>query len=178
MELGGGLDLGRDIEVGHHRKLFAPPEERAIPAVGRDLFRQPGVRNNRKSHVRKIRRLVGEYTQIIVAGRAGADPQLVDEAAPEALPAPILGDDQRPDFGKRRAERCKLGARDDRSSPIQADDEAIDSGRQLAQLARKKMTGLLIALNQLVNFPCVGSDGRPKLRHPPLRHAADLTGVA
>ena len=73
MQLSGGLDLGRRIEVGHHRELFAPPEQRAAPAVGRDLLRQPGVRNNRKAHVREIRRLMGEHTQIVVAGRSRAD---------------------------------------------------------------------------------------------------------
>ena len=106
---------------------------------------------------------MGEHTQIVVAGRASSDPQLVDDAAPEALAAPILADDERPDFGKRRAERRELAARDDRSSSVHADHEAIDPGRQLAQPAREKMTGLLIALNQLVNLPCIGSDSRPKL---------------
>ena len=32
-----------------------------------DLFRQPGVRNDRKAHVREVRRLMGEDTQVVEA---------------------------------------------------------------------------------------------------------------
>src|SRR5688572_4989921 len=61
-----GLELGRNVEVGHHRVLFATPEQRAIPAVCHDFLRQPCVRNDRKSHVRKVGGLVREHAQIVV----------------------------------------------------------------------------------------------------------------
>src|SRR5687768_3292254 len=95
-----GLDLGCDVEVGHHRVLFAAAEQRAIPAVGHDLFRQPGVRNDGKAHVRKVRGLMREHTEIVVARRARAELQLVDDSASQAASAMFLADDERADFGK------------------------------------------------------------------------------
>src|SRR5687767_1002812 len=99
MQLSGGMDLGHGIEVGNHRELFAPPEQRAVAAVCGYLLRQPGVRNNGEAHVGEIRRLVREHTQVVVAGRACADSQLVDDAAAEALSATFLANHERPDFG-------------------------------------------------------------------------------
>ena len=125
--------------------------------------------------MREVRGLVGEHTQVVVAGRTSADLQLVDDAAAQALSAPLLADDQRPNLGERRAERRKLPARDDRSASVDADHEAIDPRRQFAQLAGQKMPGLLIPLNQLVNLPCVAADSRPKLRRAVPRDGTDLT---
>src|SRR5215212_2239773 len=66
MQLGRRLDLGNSIEVSHHRELFAPPEERAVAAVSHDLLRQPRVRNNREAHMREVRRLMSEHTQVVI----------------------------------------------------------------------------------------------------------------
>ena len=167
MQLSGGLDLGYGIEIGHHRELFAPPEQRAAPAVGHDLFWQPGVRNNRKAHVRKVRGLMGEDTQVVVTARSRADLQFVDQETAESLPAPFLADNERADFRKRCAERRELAAGHDRSATVDSDDEAVDSRCELTQLAGKEMARLLVALNQLVDLPRVAADSRPKLRRAP-----------
>ena len=101
MQLCRGLDLGYSVEVGHHRELFAPPEERAVAAVGRDFLRQPRVRNNRKAHMREVRRLMSEDTQVVISCGSGPGPKLVDDLTADALSAALLGNDEGPDFRER-----------------------------------------------------------------------------
>src|SRR5687768_3488799 len=165
MQLSGGLDLWNRIEVGHHRELFAPPEQRAGPAVSHDLFRQPGMRNNRKAHVREVRGLMGEDTQVGMARGTGAVPQLVYDAAPKTFSASRLTDHKRTNFGNRGTEWRELSACDDGAASVDGDHEAIDARCQFTQLAGQKMTRLLILLNQRVNFLCIAPDSRPKLRY-------------
>ena len=170
MQLSGGLDLGHGVEVGHHRELFAPPEQRAAPAVGHDFLRQPGVRNNRKAHVREVRGLMGEDTQVVVAGlRERATFSSSTMRRPRPWPRR---------FSLTTSER--ISASDElsgASSPHATIDPRPSTPTtkrsmrdvELAQLAGQEMTRLLIALNQLVDPPRIAPDSRPKLRRAPTR---------
>ena len=104
---------------------------------------------------------MSEHTKVIVPGSLRALTQLVHDAAAEALAAPLFAHDQRSNFGERVAERRQLAAGDDGSTGVDADDKAVDMGRQFAQLAGQKVPGLLILLNQIVNTSGVALDGGP-----------------
>src|SRR6185503_2935309 len=55
--------LSRAHQGEHHRVLPAGSKQRAGSAVGFNLFRQPGVRDNRESHLNEIARDMGERAQ-------------------------------------------------------------------------------------------------------------------
>src|SRR6186997_2121967 len=78
------------VQVRHHRVLPALPEQGAGAAVRCDLFRQPRMRHDREAHVREVRRLMREDTQIVVAVARGALAQLVDNPAAHAGSPPPL----------------------------------------------------------------------------------------
>ena len=95
-----------DVERHDHRVLAARAEERALDAVGRELLEQPGVRNDRESHLDEIRRRVRERAQLFEAFAPRAPPQLVDDHRADALPALARVDRQRADLRDLRAERA------------------------------------------------------------------------
>ena len=159
-----GVALRRSVEVGDERELIAPPEELARAAIRRQLFRQPGVRNDREPHVHEIRRLMREDTQVVVPGRPGALTKFVHDRSSQTLPAALLADDERPNFGARAAEWRELGARDDRAPAVDADDKSVDVGDELAQLTGQETALLEVLMDELVNPLRIGSNGGPKDR--------------
>jgi hypothetical protein len=163
MQLRRRLDLV-GIEVGNHGELIALPEQRARPAIGRDLLREPGVRHDRKTHVREVRGLMREDAQVVVTGCPRPCPQLVHDVSAEALAAALVAYDQGPYLCDRLTQWGQLTTRDDGPAAIDPDDEALDASHQLTQLTRQKMAGLLMLLNQFVNAPRVAPDGRPQDR--------------
>ena len=107
-----------------------------------------------------------EDTQVVVSGGPGALTKFVHDRSSQPLPAALLADDERPNFGARAAEWRQLGARDDRAPAVDADDKSVDVGDELAQLTGQETALLEVLMDELVNPLRIGSNGGPKDRPP------------
>jgi hypothetical protein len=96
--------------------------------------------------------------------RPRTPPKLVNHLSSQSLAPATFPDDERPDFGARRAQRRKLAARDDRASSVNADHKAVDARRDLADLAGQKATLLEVAVNKLQYPLRIRANGGPKNR--------------
>src|SRR4029453_1461 len=103
---------------GDQGELLATSEQRAVPAIGGQFLREPRVRNDREAQVHEIRRLMGEYTELIESVGTRAPAELFDDMPAEALPAALFADDERANLGASAAQRRELAAGDDGTPSI------------------------------------------------------------
>jgi len=87
------------MEGQNHRVLAAAAKQRAAETVGRDLFGDPEVRDDRKSLTHEKLRVVRERAKRLETGPPGAIAQFVHEPGARAGSTPSAGNDERPNFG-------------------------------------------------------------------------------
>lgn len=96
--------------------------------------------------------------------RSRTPAKLVNHFSSQSLAPAAFADDERSNFGARSAQRRKLAARDDRASPINADNKAVDTRRYLAELAGQKATLLEVAIDEFQYPLRIRANGGPKNR--------------